>query len=134
MRTLTDHVVEGDACNHQVTITVLDQSGPGGANHAYRITGCGQHPDGFTESGFPTQFVDCSISFQNGAIKECGVNGVTDQSLAACLIDRLRGFQAGQYACEDNAEALRHLEAYMECSKRRTRARIARGVEGTHQK
>ena len=37
MRTLTDHIVEGDSVNHQVVITVTDQPGAGGANHEYHI-------------------------------------------------------------------------------------------------
>lgn len=137
MRTITDHIVEGDARNHQVAITVLDQPGPGNASHLYAI----DTDPAVAQFGRPNTPIGVThgpgsslIQFQNGPIKEVGVNGVTDQSLAALLIDRLRGFQAGQYACENNAEALAHLEAYMECSKRRTLARISRGVEGTHQK
>lgn len=134
MRTITDHIVEGDACNHQVTVTVMDEPGAGGANHRYEITGFDNdtNPSRLNSAGYSHSGARLVVMFQNGPIKEVGVNGVTDQSLAALLIDRLRGFQAGQYACDDNAEALGHLEAYMECSKRRTRARIARGVEGTH--
>ncbi len=127
MRTITDHVVEGDAANHQVTITVRDEPGSGGANHIYGI----EWP---TKDDPDTEVGQLLVLFQNGPIKECGVNGVTDQSLVALVIDRYRGFQSGQYSCDDNAEALAHLEAFMECSKRRTKARIARGVEGTHEK
>ncbi len=135
MRTITDHVVEGDAANHQVIVTVLDGPGSGGANHEYGILwNC--IPEREPMGSFPIEFIQNSlrVKFQNGPIKEVGVNGVTDQSLVALVIDRYRGFQRGQYACDDNAEALAHLEAFMECSARRTKARIARGVEGTHEK
>src|SRR5260370_33165503 len=40
MRTLTDHIVEGDSVNHQLVIEVTDEPGQGGANHRYEITGC----------------------------------------------------------------------------------------------
>jgi hypothetical protein len=73
----------------------------------------------------------CEIYFQNGPINEHGVNGISGEALLAVNIDRLRGFQAGQYACADNAEALDHLEKALECLHRRTKERLARGVEGT---
>lgn len=132
MRQLTDHIASGDQAV-QLKIEVADEPGSGGANHRYEITGAdfGRNPSGTEFIGHEIKEV---IIFQNGPIKESGVNGITDQSLAAILIDRQRGFQAGAYACADNAEALAHLEAYMECAHRRTVARIKRGVEGTNQK
>lgn len=74
------------------------------------------------------------ISFQNGPVKEDGngVNGITHEVLLAVLIDRLEGFQAGQYANPHNQLALDHLRGALEALHDRTRARIARGVEGTH--
>ena len=68
-----------------------------------------------------------------GPIKEAGVNGLTGEALLAILIDRLRSFQAGPYACQQNATALWHLREALDMLQVRTRARIARGVEGTHQ-
>ena len=45
MRQLTDHIVSGDQAV-QLQITVADEPGAGGANHAYQITGgvSSQHP------------------------------------------------------------------------------------------
>lgn len=129
MRRLEDHVVTGDT-SRQLEVLVLDEPGAGGANHDYAIKGYGQHPDGFTENGFPTSFVDCKISFQNGPIREVGVNGLTQEVLLAVLIDRLRSFQAGPFACTANAVALGHLKSALYCLQERTRDRIARGVEG----
>lgn len=123
MRTITDHIVEGDSANHQIRIEVTDEPGAAGANHEYRVL----KPDGkFAVLG--------TISFQNGPIKEFGVNGVTGEALTAIQIDRMRAFQSGPFACDDNAEALAHYEAALVCLQRRTKARIARGVEGTHEK
>ena len=44
----------------------------------------------------------------------------------------VRGFQSGPYASADNAEALACMEQAQAALQRRTRARMARGVEGTH--
>lgn len=122
MRTLTDHKITG--LNDALEITVLDEPGHGGACHSYDITINGQE-------GFLKTFC---IHFQEGPIQEHGVNGISGESLIAVNIDRLRGFQAGPYASADNAEALHHLEMAMLALQRRTLKRIARGVEGTHQK
>lgn len=117
-RTLTTHIVEGDSVNHQLGIAVFDEPGSGGACHEYGI--------------LRDPALLCGISFQNGPIKEAGVNGVTHEALLAILIDRMEGFQAGPFASEDNARALTHLKAALGSLQNRTRARMARGVEGTH--
>ena len=125
MRTITDHIVEGDSANHQLTITVMDDPGQGGANHDYFVS-WPSRSEHLTGEGV-------RILFQNGPIKEFGVNGVTQEALLAIVIDRLRSFQAGPFACEDNAIAQEHCEMALMRLQRRTRERIKRGVEGTHQ-
>ena len=122
MRTLTHHIVDGDAANHQLNVRVHDEPGSGGANHVYSITG----PAGV--GGFP----ETGITFQDGPIKEAGVNGLTHEALLAILIDRMEGFQAGPYASAHNASALGHLRGALYDLQARTRDRIARQVEGTH--
>jgi hypothetical protein len=74
------------------------------------------------------------LFFQNGPVKESGegVNGITHEVLFAILIDRLDGFQAGQYANDFNARALTYLRDALNQLHARTREREARGVEGTH--
>ncbi|MCW1844141.1 hypothetical protein [Prosthecomicrobium hirschii] len=118
-RTLTDHII--NPANDRISITVLDEPGSGGAHHHYAID-----IDG-SENG-----VD--IVFQNGPIAEVGVNGVTHEVLLAILADRLRSFQSGPYACRENALALTKIEEAQHWLLHRTRARMARGVEGTHEK
>ena len=119
MRNLTKHIVEGDSANHQLGVYVLDEPGHGGACHKYNI----MHAE--TEL--------CGLSFQNGPIKAgFGVNGITHEALLAILIDRMEGFQAGPYASQDNADALNHMNLALASLQLRTRARRARGVEGTH--
>ena len=126
MRKLTDHIVEGDSVNHQITVEVRDEPGHGGACHDYAIL----KPRGHG-AGFPLL---CSVKFQNGPIKEVGVNGITQEALLAILIDRMRSFQAGAYANKCNESALQALEVALDELQARTRERIARQVEGTHAK
>lgn len=117
MREITDHEVPGAESN--LKIRVLDEPGQGGACHEYAI---------ITKEG-PISH-GCRISFQNGPIKEVGVNGVTQEALLAVVIDRLRSFQAGPFACSANAMALGHCESGLRNLQERTRERVARGVEG----
>ena len=128
MRELNDHKV--NPANDTLAVRVLDEPGSGGANHAYLISGF----DNTTNPSDPDdQDADTTlILFQNGPINEVGVNGVTHEALLAILCDRLRGFQAGPYHSADNAEALACMEKAQTALQRRTKARMARGVEGTH--
>lgn len=123
-RELTAHKVNG--CNEALNVEVLDEPGKGGACHEYRVTY--QTPGGPCK-GEPSHTY---INFQNGPIPEVGTNGVTHEALLAIIIDRLQGFQSGQFACEANRLALESLELAMVHLRGRTLARLARGVEGTH--
>lgn len=127
MRNLTDHIVPGDSPN-QLAITVTDEPGAGGANHSYHI-------DWLNDQVWLNEKPNSvDIHFQEGPIKENGINGVTHEALLAINIDRLRSFQAGPYSCRENAIALTHMEEALMWLQRRTAERIRRGVEGTHQK
>jgi hypothetical protein len=134
MRNLTDHIVPGDSANHQLSVGVLDEPGQGGACHLYEIRGFNTESnvgDIWKERyGKPSDHT--TMLFQNGPIKEVGVNGVTHEALLAILIDRMRLFQAGPYACDANQRALDKMEGALSDLQERTKARIARGVEGTH--
>lgn len=131
MRTLADHKI--NPANDVLEVRVVDAPGSGGANHRYEITGfdsvsnasgaCGELSESTTKA---------VVLFQNGPIAEVGVNGVTHEVLLSILIDRMNGFQAGPYASADNQEALECMTQALVALQRRTRARMARGVEGTH--
>ena len=131
-RILSDHIV--NPANDQLTITVLDKPGAGGANHLYQLEGfntSSNASDPFVaRHGEPAKHA--TVLFQNGPIAEAGVNGVTHEALIAIVCDRLRSFQAGPYACRENALALTHLEDAQHWLQHRTLARMRRGVEGTH--
>ena len=105
------------------TVKAEDERGPGNANHKYRIE---WDPD---NNGYIAAQV---IKFQNGPIKEAGVNGVMNEDLIAIVIDRLNGFQSGDYACEENKRALAHLQDALVWLNKRTGGREHRGVEGTN--
>lgn len=116
MRTLSSHKV--NPANDVIGIVVLDEPGSGGACHKYSIT-------------VPSQG-RYDINFQNGPIVEAGVNGITHEVLLAILVDRMEAFQAGPYACRENALALTKLQEAQMWLLERTRGRMSRGVEGTH--
>lgn len=124
MRVINDHQV--NPANDLLKVSVLDEPGAGGANHHYMITtpNWTRGPDGRDAKGV------WDIQFQNGPIGENGVNGVTQEALIAVVIDRLRSFQAGPFACRENALALTKLEEAQHWLLHRTRARMARDVEG----
>lgn len=135
MRNITDHIVKGDSANHQLTITVTDEPGQGGANHRYEITGfdTDTNPASVDAGGYKRRYSLETIIFQNGPIKEVGVNGLTHEALLAIVADRLKSFQAGPYACKANEQALMFVMSALFHLQGRTRERIARQVEGTHQ-
>ena len=125
-RYLTDHIV--NPANDALTIEVRDAPGAGGASHSYEISGF--NPD--TNPSAVDEAPATIIMFQNGPIAEVGVNGLTHEALIAIVCDRLRAFQAGPYACRENALALTKLEEAQHWLQSRTLARMRRGVEGTH--
>lgn len=130
MRKINTHKV--NPANDRLDITVTDVPGVGGANHRYEITG-------YDASKSPSRIglEDSSktvIMFQNGPTNESGVNGLTQEALIAICIDRLQSFQSGPFACRENALALIKLEEAQMWLQKRTRDRMARNVEDTHEK
>ena len=127
MRELTSHEVNG--LNEALQIDVLDEPGQGNACHNYTIF----VPNDAHNHELNASVV-CNIHFQDGPIAEVGVNGISNEALLAVVEDRLKGFQSGEFACRENAIALTKLQEAMMWLQKRTRDRIARGVEGTHTK
>ena len=102
-----------------------DEPGRGGACHQYHI-------EMASDPGKPTVVV-ANVSFQNGPVKEFDVNGCHHEDLLAIVLDRLQSFQSGEYKCRENALAITKIEEAMHWLNHRTAARLARGVEGTHE-
>ena len=102
------------------TVKVMDEPGPGGANHLYMI----ETPD-----------EDIVIQFQCGPRNESGsTHGVIDTDLLEIVRDRLKAFQAGDFATEYNAQVLVHVEEALMWLNRRVEDRIERQVLGTNNK
>jgi len=109
---------------HRFTeVCVIDEPGEGGACHEYYIS-----PSNLHETEIVGGF-GC-VNFQKGPVKENGVNGCHQEDLIAIVIDRLQCFQAGDFACSENAEALKKLQEALLWLNSRTADRQARGVEG----
>lgn len=130
MRKLTRHIVDGDILGNQLEIRVLDEPGAGGASHRYAIDGFDTTSNDSDTSMPAKTYMD--ILFQNGPIKEKGVNGLTQEALLAVVADRLESFQAGPFASDYNQFALNHVRSALYWLQERTRERIARQVEGTN--
>lgn len=104
-------------------IVAVDEKGQGGAYYEYRVV----LPD-----MKPTEFhLDFArIGFQNGPIKEHGVNGCTQEDLLEIVKHRLESFQSGDFACIENAESLHHVNLALKYLNDRTKDRQDRNVEG----
>ena len=109
------------------TVRVMDESGVGGANHVYQIRATDE------DANEPSPPVCTTVVFQNGPIKEAGVNGCHNEDLLAIVVDRLQGFQSGKHGCRENAIALTKIESALLWLGKRTSDREKRGVEGTHE-
>lgn len=71
------------------------------------------------------------VNFQEGPVKENGVNGVANEDLLGMVLARLEGFQNSEYKCRENACAITKIEEALMWLRKRTNARVKRGVEGT---
>lgn len=123
-RAINTHKVNG--LNEAISVVALDGPGAGGASHEYQVLWRNGNPK--TPADFFT------INFQKGPVKENFPNGASNEALLAIVIDRLQGFQSGDFKCRENAIALTKLEEAMHWLLHRTRERTQRGVEGTSQK
>lgn len=133
MREIDEHRV--NPANDAIKIEVLDEPGAGGASHHYRLSGFDTADNPANSAGdYLSSFAMLPVIFQNGPIRETGVNGVTHEALLAIVADRLRSYQAGPFACPENADALASVEEALAALLARTRGRMERGVEGTHEK
>lgn len=125
MKEITTHHVNG--LNESIRITVLDEPGPGGACHLYRLelkSPSTRKPD---ETGINP---NVTLRFQNGPRYDLKMED--GEALLAVLIHRMNGFATGPFACDENTDALEYLKLAATALAARTKARLARGVEGTN--
>jgi len=108
-----------------IKIMVSDEPGEGGACHLYYM-GKTRDPVGRPAGEFG------HVEFQNGPIKERGVNGCQNEDLLVIVVDRLQHFQNSNFACRENALALTKIQEALHWLEARTKERTERGVEGTN--
>jgi hypothetical protein len=123
MRELTSHKCSD--LNESIAVCVMDKPGPGGANHEYHIVVVKRL------SNFNKRIC---INFQEGAVKDVGVNGISDEALLAIVRDRLESFQDGPFSCKENEQAMHYVREAMRKLQERTKDRVERGVEGHSKK
>ena len=102
----------------------MGEPGPGGAYHVYTVF----HDFGPTDTR-------TDIVFQKGPrAVEGSIGGVLDVDLLEIVRDRLHSFQAGEFACRENACALTHIEEALMWMNKRVEDRAERNVLGTYNK
>lgn len=79
----------------------------------------------------PSEEVLAKVHFQEGPIKEVGVNGVTESDLIAMVVNRLEHFQNSVYKSRENEYAIKALTEGLMWLNHRTLRRTAEGTEGT---
>ena len=77
-----------------------------------------------------------AIAWQNGPLgrgeERIEPNGAFVETIIAAAKDRLEFYQQSKFKCDDNVEAIDLLDCALTVLNRRTAAREARAVEGTH--
>ena len=109
-------------------VYAVDEAGPGGAHHKYALVFAGDEDKTLVN----TKDV---IQFQCGPRKDPdSKHGWLDTDLLEIVRDRLKDFQNGPFATDDNAKALEHIEIALMYMNKRVEERAARGVLGTNTK
>lgn len=84
----------------------------GGAHHTYKVS----------HEGGPDHVTLDFMTLERA--------GLTNEVLLAIVYDRLRGFQGGQFPCEENERAMTHVHSALHSLKNRTNRRHHAGLEG----
>jgi hypothetical protein len=92
------------------------------------------HFEVWADQGQPMPLLVGSVHFQEGPIKEVGVNGVNNEDLIAMVICRLEHFNQTDFRCRENSMAITKLEEALLWLRKRTMGREQRGVVGTYVK
>lgn len=99
---------ETDSLNKNISILVLDDpDAVSRASYSYSVAIPGKQ--------------STLIRFQRGN-PAAEINGITNEVLLAIMADRLEDFQRGPFACQENADMLKHIEgALLACGARAAR-------------
>lgn len=115
-----------ESIENQLNITAVGKPGiRHGAYNEYRVEWFRR---GELENVFHREVL--TVNFQSAPVPNVGVNGVTIEALLAICAHRLECFQGGEFPCEENAEALQHIEAALQSLHNRTDRRMNFGYEG----
>lgn len=109
-------------------VFAVDDRGPGNANHQYIIV----------KKDMEASELDAVVGeviFQKGprTLKN-SQHGMLTVDLLEISRDVLKGFQSGDFACEENQKALEHIEIALMYLNKRTEDRHFRNVLGTYEK
>lgn len=108
-----EEVIHKDLNQVEVKHVTTDVSPPG---HYYVIS-------------HPANCVYAEVRFQNGPIKEVGVNGLTNEALLEMVLHRLRILNTN-FPCRENSLAITNIEQGLMWLEQRTKDRVKRNVEG----
>lgn len=123
------------------TVYATDEPGPGGANHTYiicrndKLHRIEYHDERPVEIHAEPKAILTTIQMQCGPRKNPeSAHGILDTDLLEIVRDRLKAFQNGNFACDENAHALSHIEEALLWMNKRVEDRIERNVLGTNEK
>lgn len=121
-------VLEHDLLTQNYTMVIHEQPFKFNAPHHFKVIVA--HPDTDGDHKGQNRVVGI-VDFQEGPIKENGVNGVANEDLLGMVLCRLENFQKSEYKCRENACAITKIEEALMWLRKRTNSRVKRGVEGT---
>lgn len=73
------------------------------------------------------------IEYQDGIVGEDGQTGAFVEDVIYAATQRLEFFQESRFECDENADALYHLDRALKALDRRTAKRSKAGIENTYE-
>ena len=81
-----------------------------------------------------------TVSWQNGPLGKVGTserrepNGAFVEDIIEAAASRIRFYESGKFACDENKQVLELLRRAVQILEQRTKRRVIANVEGTHEK
>ena len=89
-------------------------------------------PEGHHDGGISTG-IGYTIAWQRGPLTDGGRNGAFIIEVLESCLAKIKDYQTGKFACEENDAAITHLEQALEPLRSRRDRRQSAGTFGTHQ-
>lgn len=115
VRTIKEHVVEGDYFSKNMRVEVFGEVGVEGMHSNYTIRA------GSADGAITV------LKFQQGDPKD-HINGISNEALLAVVLDRLKGSHAGEFSSQEKRSALTHVSAALGVLGMETEDCIGRGI------